>query len=202
MNTKTVLIVLFFIGLVVISLLYWRIDTDSQRSKLTAYISMLAIIGTFVLLLSYIEGTNNTARNVNKDLLLTQTQADEKMIVDLEKLFMANSPNLLRLYKQLYPNNAAIQRLPDPQPITSEIIEKEQHALAIILQQVETILYPVLNKTIDPKSPAFEPWIRTLRTWFTSPLLKEYWLANKFYYTRATQQFVDERILNLPNSQS
>lgn len=195
MSTKQLLIFLFLLGLVVISILYWKIDGSESRAKLTAYISMLAIIGTFVLLLSYIEGTNNSARNEKKDMVMINNEADNRAVVDLEKLFMSNTPDLLRLYKQLNPENVAIRQIVDP-PLTSQILEKEQHMLSIIMQQIETILYPVSNKTISPTSPLFEPWIRTFKTWFSSPLLQQYWATHKHLFTNFTREFIDTQILN------
>lgn len=191
------LLIVFLAIIAILSYLYWKVENDQQRSKMAGYISMLAIIGTFILVLSYFESKENTARNVNKDVLSTYVGNDQKGIIDIERIFMDQSPQLRRLYKQIYPGNSAIQALADP-PITPDVIEKEQHMMSIMLQTIETILYPVTLKLMNVASKDFQPWLVTFRSWFASPLLREFWASNKHLYAPETRDFIEGQVLSPP----
>ena len=194
MNAKYALLGIFLIIIGIISYIYWKVDDVQQRAKLSSYVSMLAIVGTFVLLLSFIESSQNNERITRKDLVEKNVQNDQKGIIELERLFIDQGPQLRRLYKQIHPNNQFLQQLPDP-VITPEIIEKEQHAMSIMLQNVESILYPITFGILKYNTKEFQPWITTFKYWFSSELLREYWNINKSMYTIGTQNFIDTQIL-------
>ena len=194
MNLKYVLLGIFLIVIAIISYFYWKVEDASERAKLTSYVSMLAIVGTFILILSFLEASENNNRITKKDILEKNIQNDQRGIIDLEKVFISSSPQLRRLYKQINPHNAFLQSLPDP-VITNEIIEKEQQTMSIMLQNIESILYPVTFNLIKHDSEEFQPWITTFKYWFSSELLREYWNINKNLYTTGTQKFIDTYIL-------
>ena len=194
MDYKHVLLIGFLILILILSYVYWKVDNDKERSKLSGYISMLAIIGTFVLLLSFIESSSNNQRNNIRGQIADAITNDQKGINEIERIFLEQGPTLRRLYKQLYPNNPNIINLPDS-PITNEIIEREQHMLSIMLQNIETVLYPLTSNLSRFNLIQLEPWLLIIRQWFRSPLLLDYWNSHRQFYTTATQKFVTDNII-------
>lgn len=194
MNTKHLVLLMFLIIIFILSYIYWKVDTQEERSKLTGYVSMLAIVGTFVLLLSFLDSNESKLLTDKKDILNNTISNDQNGIVDIEKIFIDSSPQLRRLYKQMYPENSVLQALPDPQ-ITPEVLEKEQHMLSIIMQNIESIIYPITMKWLNSNTEFYKTWISTFKMWFSSQLLRDYYQQNKTLYFKETQNFIDSKIL-------
>ena len=129
-----------------------------------------------------------------KDILTHEITFDQKGITEMEKIFIDYSPQLLRLYKQIYPHNLTIQQLEEP-TLTPQIIEKEQHVISIMMQNIESILYPLTQKLMPIEPSKYQSWVKTFKLWFTSSLVREFWHNNKQLYNQETQNFVKNYIL-------
>ena len=194
MNYKYVL--LFIFALVILTFIYLFLKDNKQdsKSKITGLVSILALFGTFVYLLFFLETIDNNNRNTLNNVLTSQINYDQKGVIDIEKIFIEQSPQLLRLYKQIYPNNVTIQKLTEP-PLTEQIIEKEQHVISIMLQNIESISYPLTQKLIPTDTIKYQSWLATFKMWFSSPLVREFWHSHQRLYNRETQEFINQQIL-------
>ncbi len=194
MNYKYILLSLFILAMLILIYIFLKDNKQEDKNKIVGLVSILTLFGTFIFLLSFLETTEDNKRNKLRDLLTNQITYDQKGIIDIEKIFIEQSPQLLRLYKQIYPNNLTIQRLEEP-PITNQIIEKEQHIISIMIQNIESILYPLTQKFMSIDSLKYQSWLQTFKYWFSSPLVREFWDSHKQLYNRETQNFISQHIL-------
>lgn len=189
--TVTTLIVVLVILVIVITAIYWG-SPVKDHPKLSGYISILGIVSLLVLALGLLISVHNHHRNERNNVIGVQTRLSEKYWHPLEDKFAA-TPELRRLYKQIYSDNAAVQTLPDLE-LTPEVEEQEIHMAMKLFQMVEDIITQVAPFPKGLHSPEFEGWDNTFRSWFKSSILQDQWLYNKMYFDTATQRVIEQYI--------
>jgi hypothetical protein len=154
-----------------------------------SYVSTVEAFGILIALISFMlaivaDQRQQKAARDTEQLALTQAGW-----VELERYFAQQQPQLRRLYKQMYADNAQLQRLPDPE-LTPDVREQEVHAASQIFQIIANVYWLVAEHQVGGWQ-SNQDWIHVFRSWLRSPILREQWRHFRRFYDAETQQFID-----------
>lgn len=110
-----------------------------------------------------------------------------------ERQFMSDR-DLLRLYKQMYPELQTLQKLHNP-PITDDVQRKEVSMVQQLLGIIQNVHAAVSQQAKGWQGPYVQSW---LAIWFQSPLVREQWRQTQRLWTPLTNQFIQHYLLDHP----
>jgi uncharacterized membrane protein len=179
---------------IVVSLVYWLVP-KTFAPRLQGYISMFAIVGTFLAVASFFitqqeQQTQAQQNSLQQSLAFIQTNW-----IAIEQYFSAN-PDLQNMYKGLNLDNVELQKLPDV-PITDQSKYKEIHVAAWLIQIIENINTLVESKKLNWGNPSLLAWLSIFRSWFRYPVMKQQWAYLQKFSTPSMQELVNHRILGV-----
>lgn len=187
------LLISFISFLVIISALYW--SGKINKKKFNNFMGVLSGFSTIVIILSFIV-TIQKSDQESKERLLQQQQDQvekvqretEKYWIDIEQLFLDNSPYLDRFYKQIYPNNENLTTPEFTEEELKEIKNKEVHVSQILYQIIENLLQS------GRVSKDIVGWWQTFQSWSNSEIFRSNWIYCKNFYNTNTQEFINKLI--------
>lgn len=160
------------------------------------YLEQMWHLGVVVAVIGFTVNLSSSEREKENNASSLAVQHETTGFIEIEKLFMANYPELLPLYKEMHQHNPDVQaiKVPDYDVSKKELLEATM--ASVIFQNIENI-YTQLST-----NPDYEPvftlgeWLMTWRVWFLSPTLRRKWQINKnVFYSKKTVEFVDKHII-------
>ncbi|CAH6418547.1 Hypothetical protein POVN_LOCUS264 [uncultured virus] len=193
-NATTFLVIVaivIVILLLFVTYIYWGTKYGNDP-RVSAYISAIGIVAIVVTVAAFFITSYMTQVEELERSVTTQTTLAQTYWTATEDTF-ARTPELRRLYKQMYASNAILQLIPDPET-TPEVIEQETHMSMKLFQIVEDMDLEVSEFPGGWDDPEFNGWDNAFRSWFQSPLLQAYWEQSKQYFSPRAQAKVAEYI--------
>ncbi|AYV77994.1 MAG: hypothetical protein Edafosvirus3_72 [Edafosvirus sp.] len=192
-------IICIIIVLVVFTYLFFKFDISP---KFRVYLETLALAGTILIFITYFE--NYAKENEKKEMdrfnvFVQQGQADW---IELEQMFMIYYPYTNRLYQQIYGNNKSIQshNITDDTTIDQNKVKMyEAHMSSILFQMIENIHYGLLNVNISSVGQLNTEWLNIWKSWLKSEIILEQWGYMRNFYSKETQDIIDNIILSNKN---
>lgn len=173
-----VLVVFTLIG----SWLYWKLWCFPPLGNMVdLYIKALEAlyISALVLILVFDVITNTSAAQVESD-------RDNVQLVEI--LFLQNYPSTVRFYKQLYQNDCRLQTVKVPKNV-----DKNEEIMANSV--FSGILVQTISRSLSLATPPAEAFVRTWRSWFRSPIMREEWeLINKCLVDEEVKRFISSQL--------
>jgi hypothetical protein len=186
---------IFVVVLIVMTVVFviWNSRAPRTAKHFTDYfvvISSLAIV--FVLITILVADLQRQYQDRPQEVLsiVAQTQTNG---IGLEKQFLQD-PDLLRLYKQMYPQISRLRALPDP-PITQNVVRKEINMIQQMLNIIENVNLIVTQQTNGWDDPIAQTWLTPFQSWMMSPLIRQQWEETRSLFSRATNDFIEQRLL-------
>lgn len=182
---KMVLLIVV-LTLFITTYIYWE-TSIGDNPKFMRYITVISAVSTLVIVLSNMYQIREFVIKSQQRDIDNYRKTTNNALIDVEKLFMDNSPKLNRLYREIFDD----KDIPNPPEITPEIISMETHMAMILIQTVENVLldYNDIDIDIDDK------WIMVFRQWFRSNIVRDLWNKRKIYYTDRFQHIVNTYLM-------
>jgi hypothetical protein len=149
------------------------------------YITVISAVSTLVIVLSNMQQIREFVLKSQQRDIENYRKMTNNAWIDVEKLFMDNSPKLNRLYREIFND----KDIPNPPEITPDIISMETHMAMILIQTVENVLLDYNDIDINDK------WIMVFRQWFNSNIVRDVWNKRKIYYTDRFQHIVNTYLI-------
>jgi hypothetical protein len=173
---------------------YWASDAFSSP-KVRNYVNLIVNLGsviTVTIVLFDLTAKETVRQEQEAKAFAHQT---ENSFIDLEQEFRRSYPYLGKLYQSMNPHLDELQTTPIPEvddPAKEE--NMEIHTALIIFQKIENVLLE--NPRADFGQGKYSEWLRTWRTWFQSPRLREIWEQSKhIYYADETVDWIERNLL-------
>jgi hypothetical protein len=184
--------------MVVFTLVYWKTPIGSDE-RFTTYINSIGVIGALVaIVFGALQIKDALRSNIISEGQLIVFQTDYNWS-QIERIFIDNTPDLNRLYKQIYSGDSTIKDVVEPN-ITSDIIIKEVATCSIIIQAVDNIITYLIKEfhtddVVELAQRDTTGWTQSFMSWFKSPILREVWKYRKTFYDVKTIEYVDKVLL-------
>lgn len=186
----------FIVIVVAASWLFWG-HGPKYDARLVAFFTVISSLALGTAFLTVVFQQAQAVRQEQQHATETVINQESQGYLDLQQLLSQGLPDTFVLVQQLNQNNRTLQRLaPPPVDNASTAYAKQALACHAILERVETVFLSLGGPSADWTLPNRNAqWLRTWRSWFRSPLLRQIWADTKFRYTFDTQNFVDTTIL-------
>lgn len=192
------IIIAVLVIMVVFTLVYWKTPIGSDE-RFTTYINSIGVIGALVaIVFGALQIKDALRSNIISEGQLIVFQTDYNWS-QIERIFIDNTPDLNRLYKQIYSGDSTIKDVVEPN-ITSDIIIKEVATCSIIIQAVDNIITYLIKEfhtddVVELAQRDTTGWTQSFMSWFKSPILREVWKYRKTFYDVKTIEYVDKVLL-------
>jgi hypothetical protein len=174
-----VILIVFFVVLTYIS---WGTDVGISL-RYYYYLTAIFTLSLVLTLLGLVITENQRRSAEENQKLMKRVLITQDYWIGLEKVFLQQSPQLNRLYKQMWPSIPEIQSIPDP-IITPEIQMQELHAASMILGMIHNVNETVTwgekpqNVLLVWKQPQYNGFYQALSNWMKSEILWRRWLQS------------------------
>lgn len=196
MNANILIIIIIIIFLVY-TILFWYADIG-KNSRMMAYFQSLFWLGIIIAFLTLIMKESKRKVDDNKKYIHHISEMQEIGMIDIEKMFILNFPELFPLYREMNSHNYILSKMPDPPNI--DVIKQQQLETSvcnIIFQRIENIYSEAILFDEFETSTYFLEFMITLRLWFKSERLRRIWDFNKHkYFSVDTIKFIEKKILS------
>lgn len=192
------IIIAVLVVMVVFTLVYWKTPIGSDE-RFTTYINSIGVIGALVaIVFGALQIKDALRSNIISEGQLIVFQTDYNWS-QIERIFIDNTPDLNRLYKQIYSGDFIIKDVVEPN-ITSDIILKEVATCSIIIQAVDNIVTYLIKEfhtddVVELVQRDTTGWTQSFISWFKSPIVREVWKYRKTFYDVKTIEYVDKVLL-------
>lgn len=190
--SPTTVLVIITVIIVTLTVIYWKLP-PSLDPRFASYIQMLGVLGIVLAVITFLYTSNFQASQTQHFDLIDEQNINGNSWVDIEKQFM-QTPELLRLYKQMYPENKSLQSIPNP-PLTDVVRNQEIHMAQILFQTMDSINSYVLIQGSSWNDPIHSGWLNAFRSWFKSDILREQWQYDMQFYDIELSQFVNTYLI-------
>lgn len=188
--------VLFFVVVAAVTMVYIIAHIRSPRTNksLVDYFVIISSIGiVFVLITIMVADLQRQAQGEQQDIanIVAQLQTNS---IDLEHQFL-NHPELLRMYKQMYPQINRLRALPDP-PITHNVIRKEVNMIQELPGIIENVNLVISQQTHGWNNATTQTWLAPRRSWMRAPLVRQQWEETHSLWSAEANRFIRQRLLS------
>ena len=185
----SIFIILFII---IISIVYWATPLG-KNPKFLEYLGVISLIGGLLAIAAFVQQEAQAERILATATVNNTITQNQDTWISTERMLIME-PTLLRIYKQMYPNNIPLQEIPSE--IDGGITAKEIHFTAILFQLIENILSPIAYGLTPVNTDDNRTWVRVFKSWFESEIVRNQWEYTKTFYTDLTQKLINQIILN------
>lgn len=189
LSTYRVTFIIFTI-LIIVTIIYWKTPLG-QNPKFLEYLGVISLLGGVLAIASFIQQEARAEELQARAMIDNIIKQNQDTMIQLENMLI-NEPLLLRIYKQMYPENVPLQEIStEDGPITA----KEIHFTSVLFRLIENIISPIAFEISDANTEYNRAWIRLFKSWFQSEIVRNQWRYTKQFYSVPTQQLVDAIIL-------
>ncbi len=174
---------------IIFSIIYFTIPA-ANTTRLTSYVGMVGFLGTSVAVIGFFYNQQQAEANRVQGLNAQREALAQQNSIALTQYFTSNIVDLFPLYKQINPDNAELQAMPDPPPSVKQLGTMTL-AGNLIFQGMENIVTRLAISKIPIDSPEYIGYYNSyLKQFKGSAFLRRLWALNYTSYNLYAQAFV------------